>query len=237
MKSILIVSDLHYSLPQFDWLLEQAADHDLIIVAGDMMELGSTVDAETQATVVEKYFRLICEQTALVACSGNHDLVDDFTGDRSTEWLRDMEIPGLIVDYGFLDLAPYHLFVFPWWESDEEKDHLEGWLKKSDRNRETEIWVHHAPPQGTRVAWNGKKDLGDPVLTSWIETYQPFLVFCGHIHNAPYYPDGGWEDRMGRTRIFNAGKQGGNSPATMIYQIEEQTVTWCGMEGCQTLQI
>ena len=31
----LFVADLHYSLPQFDWLLQSAAGYDLVVLAGD----------------------------------------------------------------------------------------------------------------------------------------------------------------------------------------------------------
>jgi hypothetical protein len=31
---ILLVSDLHYALPQFDWVVDHAPDFDLVVVAG-----------------------------------------------------------------------------------------------------------------------------------------------------------------------------------------------------------
>jgi len=40
----LVVADLHYSLPQFDWLLTAAPQFDLVIFAGDALDVGSRVD-------------------------------------------------------------------------------------------------------------------------------------------------------------------------------------------------
>ena len=40
----LVVADLHYSLPQFDWLLSAASQFDLVIFAGDALDVGSSVD-------------------------------------------------------------------------------------------------------------------------------------------------------------------------------------------------
>jgi predicted phosphodiesterase len=37
----LFVADLHYSLPQFDWLLRSAAGYDLVVLAGDALDVGS----------------------------------------------------------------------------------------------------------------------------------------------------------------------------------------------------
>ena len=59
-------------------------------------------------------------------------------------------------------------------------------------------------------------------------------MFCGHVHNAPYYPDGSWIDRVGSTVVTNGGQQIGEAPATIEVECGEGTLTWCGMEGCQT---
>ena len=48
---LLAVADLHYSLPQFDWVLEVAPDFDVVVLAGDMLELASIVDRRAQAEV------------------------------------------------------------------------------------------------------------------------------------------------------------------------------------------
>ena len=54
---ILVVSDLHYTLPQFDWLVEAAPAYDLVMIAGDLLDIASFVDPETQIIVVLKYLR------------------------------------------------------------------------------------------------------------------------------------------------------------------------------------
>ena len=35
----LVVADLHYSLPQFDWLLAAAPEFDVVIFAGDALDM------------------------------------------------------------------------------------------------------------------------------------------------------------------------------------------------------
>ena len=46
---LLAVADLHYSLPQFDWVLESAKDFDVVVLAGDLLELSSLVDRRARA--------------------------------------------------------------------------------------------------------------------------------------------------------------------------------------------
>jgi len=108
-EKILVVSDLHYRLPQFDWLTTQTGAFDLIILAGDMLQLKSTVDPDTQAAVVEEYFRKICRKVPLIVCSGNHDIIDDGTGERSAEWLTDLDIPNLTVDWQSYRAGTLHI--------------------------------------------------------------------------------------------------------------------------------
>ena len=70
---ILFVADLHYELKQFDWLMAHAAEFDAVIIGGDLLELGSSLEPDVQVVVVEKYLSRLCQQTRLLVCSGNHD--------------------------------------------------------------------------------------------------------------------------------------------------------------------
>jgi Icc-related predicted phosphoesterase len=232
---ILVVSDLHYSLKQFDWLVAHAAPYDLVIIAGDLMELGSYVEPEVQAAVVERYFQKICERCPLVVCSGNHDLVDEGDGTRSAEWLADLSIPNLFVDFGCYEDEKIRVLSLPWWEGDAESAKVGDWLATQFLPEDTRpvFWVNHAPAKGTKTSWNGKRDLGDQCLVEWIETYSPTLVLTGHVHNAPYYPEGSWIDQIGRTVVTNGGRQTGEIPATIEVEVENGEMIWCGMEGCQ----
>ncbi|MBX9746545.1 MAG: metallophosphoesterase, partial [Hyphomonadaceae bacterium] len=59
----LVVADLHYSLPQFDWLLSVAPQFDVVIFAGDALDIGSSVDFRAQIMVVRKYLSLMAGVT------------------------------------------------------------------------------------------------------------------------------------------------------------------------------
>ena len=36
---ILVVSDLHYTLKQLDWVTAVAPDYDLVVIAGDLLDM------------------------------------------------------------------------------------------------------------------------------------------------------------------------------------------------------
>ena len=56
---MLFAADLHYTLKQLDWLVANAERYDLVIIGGDLLDLGSALDFDVQIVVVEKYLRRI----------------------------------------------------------------------------------------------------------------------------------------------------------------------------------
>src|SRR5262249_4318173 len=70
----LLVSDLHDELKQFDWVQAAAGGFDLVVIAGDSLDISSYVAVEAQIVVVSKYLRRMAQRTRLITSSGNHDL-------------------------------------------------------------------------------------------------------------------------------------------------------------------
>ena len=86
----LVVADLHYSLPQLDWLLSAAPNFDLVIFAGDALDIGSSVDFRAQIVVVKKYLSMLSGITKVILCSGNHDLDERSPeGEKISRWIGD----------------------------------------------------------------------------------------------------------------------------------------------------
>ena len=57
------------------------------------------------------------------------------------------------------------------------------------------------------------------------------MVLSGHIHNSPFYPDGAWVDRIGKTWVFNPGKQIGAQPTCIVFDLDAMTAEWISLEG------
>ena len=62
---MLFVADLHYTLKQLDWLVANAGKYDLVIIGGDLLDLGSALDFDVQIVVVEKYLHRIRQSRAI----------------------------------------------------------------------------------------------------------------------------------------------------------------------------
>lgn len=230
---LLFVADLHYSLKQFDWLLANAADFDLTVVGGDLLDLASALDADVQIAIVEKYFTRLSQKSQLVVSSGNHDGDSRNEADESVAaWVRAAGAENLHVDGDNFDIGDIHVTVCPWWDGDASRAELEAMLEReAEKSHGRWIWIHHAPPEGSRTCWTGRKFAGDEYLREWIERFKPEIVLSGHIHNSPFYADGSWIDRLGQTWVFNPGRQIGPEPTSIVIDLDAMTAEWNSIEG------
>jgi hypothetical protein len=51
------------------------------------------------------------------------------------------------------------------------------------------------------------------------------------MHNAPFYPEGSWIDRIGTTWVFNPGREPGPVPTHIILDLDGLSVEWISFEG------
>lgn len=230
---VLFVADLHYTLKQFDWLVGVASEYEAIIIGGDLLDLSSALDLGVQILVVEKYLDRIRQKTRLLVSSGNHDGDSRNAADESVaQWVRDSKSAGLFVDGDGWEIAGVRMTICPWWDGPVSRAELEAQLEREGQlPRERWVWIHHAPPSNSPVCWTGRKSVGDEFLRGWIERYQPDLVLSGHIHNAPFVKNGSWIDRIGKTWVFNPGKQIGPCPTYIEFDLAAMTAEWMSLEG------
>lgn len=236
---ILLVADLHYALPQFDWVVKVAADYDLVVVAGDMLDISSAVEPEAQIVVVLAYLRRIREKTRLIVCSGNHDLdIIGGNGERKAGWLRALRRFGVPVDGETIQIEDVDFTLCAWWDGPRTVSEIEAQLRAAGEGRSSKwFWVYHAPPANSPVAWSGQRSYGDAQLLGWIAEHGPQMVMSGHVHDAPFARDGSWVDQMGATWLFNPGKQIGPVPTSIAIDTGVGEAAWFSLEGAESVRL
>jgi len=234
---LLLVSDLHYSLRQFDWVVAARPDFDVIVLAGDHLDISSSVAIDAQIVVVLQYFALLGATAPLVVSSGNHDLTgDDQSGERAALWLSEARADCLATDGESLLIGDTLITICPWWDGPVGRGVVAAQLEADSRRRPSRwIWVYHWPPLGSPTCWTGRKHYGDADLAGWIEQHAPDVVLTGHVHDPPFKPEGAWADRFGTTWVFNAGRQIGPVPARAELDFEEGTATWTSLLGTEEI--
>jgi Icc-related predicted phosphoesterase len=233
---ILLVSDLHYTLKQLDWVTSVAGDYELVVVAGDHLDIGSIVEPDAQIAVILEYLSRIAAKTTVVACSGNHDLnARNEHGERAAQWLQSASGAGVFVDGARLTTERVMVTVCPWWDGPATREVVDHQLAQDaalvgDRQW---IWVYHAPPEGSPTSWTGKRHYGDRELGEWIVQHRPDIVLCGHVHQSPFASGGGWIDRIASTWVVNAGRQIGPIPTHVEVDTDERSARWWSLAGIE----
>lgn len=236
---LLLVSDLHYTLKQYDWVDSVADRFDVVVIAGDHIDIAGFADSKAQIVVLTRVLRAIGAKTRLVVSSGNHDLNGfNDAGEKVARWLQRACGDTIVGDGGSLSFAGQRITVCPWWDGPHTRDLVGAQLERDARDRPPGwIWVYHAPPDASPVSWTGSKHYGDTQLVEWITRFRPAIVLCGHVHQSPFRAGGSWADRIGDTWVFNAGRQIGPVPAHVIVDTDARRAMWFSLAGNEVVAL
>lgn len=183
---ILHVSDLHSNLHWIDWIRRAAVSYDLVCIAGDTLDAGRPDAMTEQISEVSAAIGRISTRVAI--CSGNHDLVGDIP---SLTWLQDLRCPDVSCDGDRFQVGQWQFRCVPW-------------LSPLPASADGEIWIIHAPPEGTATSQveGGDFDHGDFEFGELCKSGRgPSIALCGHIHHPIF-----WHATVGRTLVLNAGE-------------------------------
>jgi Icc-related predicted phosphoesterase len=236
---ILLVSDLHYSLPQFDWVVNACPSFDVVVIAGDCLDIKSPVPLDAQSVVILRYFAMIHASTCLVVSSGNHDLIGpDASGEQSALWLEEAREAGITTDGDSLEFEDSLLTACAWWDGSHGCASVAAQMAADSLRRPAHwLWAYHWPPLGSPTCWTGRRDYGDTKLGGWIDEYRPDFVLAGHVHQSPFTPGGSWADRIGETWVLNAGNQIGHVPARIEIDLGTNRATWFSLMGVEEVDL
>ena len=230
---LLLVSDLHYDLRQYDWVLQRADLYDGVVIAGDALSVAAVVPIEAQIVAIRTTIAHLAQRTRVFLCSGNHDLDSvNEAGEKTSAWIAGFE-GGAVVDGQTTEVDGVLFSVMPWWDGPAARAAIETSLEVAAAQRSGRwVWVYHSPPE-SRLSWTGSRHFGDSAVRGWIERFEPELVLCGHIHQAPFASGGSWVDRIGRTWLLNPGRQMGKVPASIDVDLERGTAIWTSSMGIE----
>jgi Icc-related predicted phosphoesterase len=143
-----------------------------------------------------------------------------------------------VTDGSSIDVDGTRFTVCPWWDGPVTHDEVSAQLAQAAVNRPQRwVWLYHAPPAGTVLCRDGRREFPDHDLAAWIAEHQPDVVLCGHIHQAPWVEGGSWHARLGSTLVFNAGRQIGPVPPHVTLDLEAGTAEWYGVFSEEALPL
>ncbi len=191
---ILAFSDLHRDLDQAARLTEMSRDADVVIGAGDFASVHQGLEETIEA--------LSGIETPTILVPGNNETLDALR-EASEAWSAATVLHGDSTEIGgrtFFGLGG-GIPVTPWdWSFDVEEADAEKMLSDLP---EGAVLVVHSPPKGHCDEAGNGMSLGSTAILEAIESRQPTLAVCGHIHEA-----WGRTSSVGSTEIVNLGPAG-----------------------------
>lgn len=172
---ILHTADIHANHEWFEWIANNCMAFDLLVIAGDLLNLFSNIRQHDQAKAVRSWLSALKAQT--IVCTGNHDhwvaphgIIDTAAEGR---WLASLNGHGNIVatDGNSVRLNEVTFVV-------------NGWGQRPTSGGD--ILVTHAPPAGNPCATSNGYDFGDPELL-YTTGQRPKLILAGHVHHPVAY--------------------------------------------------
>ncbi len=187
---ILAFSDLHHSASRAEILVEAAQEADLVIGAGDF--------CNARRGLPEAMALLDGITAPMVLVPGN--------AESDTE-LKKAARKGVHVLHGeYLEIDDLRLFgvgygvpptPFGAWSCDMSEAEAESLL---NRCKGVDILITHSPPKGVADVTSQGISVGSTAIRAAIETLQPQLALCGHIHDS-----WGQTGQIGATQVVNLG--------------------------------
>jgi len=190
---ILVFSDLHRDQDRAERLVEQAADADVVLGAGDYASMHKGLE-----DIIET---LSAIRTPTVLVPGNAE-TDTELWQACASWPS-----GAVLHGQAFQLQGTQFFglgggvpptPFPW-SFDLSEDEAAAKLESCP---EGAVLVVHSPPKGYVDEVHGRH-LGSRSILEAIERKRPVLVVCGHIHQC-----WGGEAAIGTTPVVNVGPDG-----------------------------
>jgi uncharacterized protein len=191
---ILAFSDLHRDLDQAAELVAMSADADVVIGAGDFASVHEGLNEAIDA--------LAAIEAPTLLVPGNNE-TEDALREAAANWaaatvLHGEEIQVEGVDFFGLGAG---IPVTPWdWSFDLSDEEAAERLAVAPSGG---VLIVHSPPQGHADASSAGDHLGSVAILEAIETKQPRLAVCGHIHES-----WGERSRIGETDVRNLGPTG-----------------------------
>jgi Icc-related predicted phosphoesterase len=192
---IVMLTDLHGRIDRVPGLAEVFKSSDLVILAGDITHFGNSVQLKNILSVIRQY------QPNILAVSGNCDpaeiekeLIQEGINLHARSIIRDnLRFAGLSGSLPCPGKTP----------NEYTEIEFTAFIEEINVTRESSLpllLVSHQPP------FNCKNDkvgmgihVGSHAIRTFIETGNPILCLCGHIH------EGIGIDTIGKTMIVNPG--------------------------------
>ena len=193
---IMAASDMHGDKELIKRLAKKAEKADIIVLCGDLTYAESSLEG-----IIGPFKKA---KKPILVVPGNHESMAsiDFLVSTYSPEVYNIHGTGMVFEnVGFFGCGFSDIGFFSMTEEDIEKTLMNAYefVKKADKK----IMVTHTPPYDTNLDELGWTKAGSIGVRKVIEKIKPDFCLCGHIHETF-----GFEDKIGKTRVINVGREG-----------------------------
>lgn len=191
---LLAFSDLHRDLAKAAALVRMSERAEIVIGAGDF--------ASVHEGLAETIEALSAIESPTLLVPGNNETVRALR-EAAGSWPAARVLHGESIEVEGIEFFGLGAGVpiTPWdWSFDLSEQDAAQMLSSC---RAGGVLIVHSPPRGHVDRSSAGEHLGSTAILETIESRQPHLAVCGHIHES-----WGSESRLGPTRIANLGPDG-----------------------------
>jgi Icc-related predicted phosphoesterase len=224
---VLLTSDLHLSVPWFEWLNTKAAAFDLICIGGDFLDLFGQEPKPKQVSLVQSSLRRLAAATTVAICSGNHDsfgpIIPAARG-PTYAWFAELdEIQRIISDGQTRIINDLIISTLPYCANEQAKRILLDRGRSIRKSRGLKwLILHHEPPPFLEPSEPSEKEAG-----LLLAEYLPDFWLSGHLHDLPYKLGGKWCHELGTTIVLTPGQiLEASSPNHVELDTESGKIEW-----------
>ncbi len=212
----------------------------MVAVAGDLADVASPVPLEVQVVVLDSYLETAAAKAVVLAASGNHDLDGPGVhGEQVAAWLREAARRRPAHRRRQRRPRRHELHRVPLVGRPVTRDAVGAQLAAAAADRPARwVWLYHAPPAGTLLCRDGRREFPDHELAGWIAAapaglravrpHPPGAVGRRWLVARPPAVD---------TWVFNAGRQIGPVPPHITLDTEAGTADWFGVFENQSIRL
>lgn len=188
---ILSFVDLHGSIKSLRDIKKKAKQADIIVCAGDLSIFGSELDVLMGE--LDKMGKKV------LMLHGNHEFSEEV--EVLCKVFKNCEFfHGKVVECEGISFVGWGGGGFSLIDKGFEK--FTRKIKKKIDGKKI-VLVTHAPPYGTKADYIYKEHHGNKSIRKFIDTMQPKLAICGHLHETA-----GKKDKVKKSVVINPGPSG-----------------------------
>lgn len=195
MPKLFLFSDVHSNTAYCEKIVERAGEYDLVIGAGDFCIARRGLEVST---------RILSQITVpAIFIPGNAESYEElqaaYAGHLNITILHGNSCEHLGYRFfglgGGIPITPFGAWSYDLSEA-QAAEHL-------NEAAGTDVLITHAPPKNVGDSDSRGRHLGSQAIYDFIQSYQPILHVCGHIHES-------WRSiaQIGATKTINAGPRG-----------------------------